>query len=359
MKKIISFLLVLSLLIGGTGIFSSCSSDGEKMKNRKLVICNWGEYICDSDEDGFFDIIKKFEEETGIDVEYLTAETNETLYATMKAGGVNYDIIFPSDYMVQRMINEGMIAELDFKNIPNFSNIIDRFKNPYYDPENKYTVPYFWGTVGIIYNTSMVSEEVNSWDILWSDQYPPNMILMFNNPRDAFAIALNKLGYSMNTVDEAQIKEAAEELKKQKFNFVMDEFFELMPSGGAAIGPYYAGDYLDVLQDNEDLAFVRPESGTNIFNDVMCVPAASKNKDLAEQFINFMLRADVGKCNTEYLGYSTPNQAVYDILDEDLKNSEVAYPSEIPETWEYFEVLPDNVNDLMNELWVDIVSKNK
>lgn len=323
------------------------------------MICNWGEYICNSDEDGFFDIIAKFEEETGVEVEYLTAETNETLYSTMKAGGVNYDVIFPSDYMAQKMIKEGMIAELNFENIPNQSNIMDRFQNPHYDPENKYTVPYFWGTVGIIYNKTMVTEEVNSWDVLWSEKYPPNMILMFNNPRDAFAIALNKLGYSMNTTNEAEIREAAAELKKQKFNYVMDEFFELMPSDGAAMGPYYAGDYLYVLQDNENLEFVRPESGTNIFNDVMCVPSTSENKELAEQFINFMLRADVGKCNTEYLGYSTPNQAVYDILDEEIKNNEVAYPSDISDKWEYFEALPDNINDLMNELWVDIVSTNK
>lgn len=358
MKKIISLALVCILLFSVIAVTPGCTPEGGNKENRKLVVCNWGEYICDSDEDGFFDIIKKFEEETGIEVEYLTAESNETLYSMMKTGGVNYDVIFPSDYMVQKMIHEGMIEKLNFDNIPNVSNIMDRFKNPYYDPENEYTVPYFWGTVGIIYNTKLVSGNITSWDDLWSDQYP-NMILMFNNPRDAFAIALNKLGYSMNTTNRDEIIAAAEELKKQKFIYVMDEFFELMPSEGAAIAPYYAGDYLDVYQSNEDLAFVRPESGTNIFNDVMCVPAGSENKDLAEEFINFMLRADVAKCNTEYLGYSTPNSAAFEILDEDLKENQIAYPSEIPENWEYFELLPEEINSLMNELWVDIVSTNK
>ena len=352
MKKFISLCIIAAVSFALLSFLSCCGDD-----SNTIVVCNWGEYICDVNEDEFFDVIEKFTEETGIKVEYEVAETNETLYTSLKSGAVDYDVIFPSDYMVEQLISENMLAELDFDNIPNFANIMDEFKNPDYDPTNSYSVPYFWGTVGIVYNEKLVDEEIDSWDDLWTDKYP-NMILMFDNPRDAFAIAENKLGYSMNTTDENEIRAAAEELKKQKFNYVMDEFFTLMPSEGAAIGVYYAGDYLFVAEENEDLKFVRPESGTNVFNDAMCVPATSTKKDLAEQFINYMLRADVGLCNTEYLGYSTPNQAVYDLLDEETKNNEIAYP-EIQDNWEYFRLLPEETNALMRELWNEIKVENQ
>ena len=301
MKKIIGLILCVCILFS----FVSCS-DGSDDSNKKysgqtLTVCNWGEYIADGTE-GYMDVIAEFEKRTGATVDYVTAESNETLYAKMKAGGEHYDIIFPSDYLAEKLIHENMLEEINFENIPNFSNIMDDFKNIHYDPENKYTVPYFWGTVGIIYNSDIVKEEVDSWDILWSDKYP-NQILMFDNPRDAFAIALNKLGYSMNTVSKDELIEAAEELKKQKFDFVMDQFFQKMPTGNAAISVYYAGDYLAVAEENEALEFVRPESGTNIFNDVMCIPKGTKNKELAEVFINFMLETDVGLANAEFLGY--------------------------------------------------------
>lgn len=352
MKKVIGICLVFVMVCSLLFVFSGCGEN-----ENKIVVCNWGEYICDENDEEFFDVIAKFTEETGIEVEYVTAETNESLYTSLKNGAADYDIIFPSDYLIEQLINENMLAKLDFDNIPNFSNIMDSFKNPDYDPTNEYSVPYFWGTVGIVYNETLVDEEIDSWDDLWSDKYP-NMILMFDNPRDAFAIAENKLGYSMNTSDENEIRAAAEELKKQKFNYVMDEFFTLMPSNGASIGVYYAGDYLYVAEENENLKFVRPESGTNIFNDAMCVPATSKHKDLAEQFINYMLRADVGLCNTNYLGYSTPNQAVYDLLDEETKNNEIAYP-EISDKWEYFRMLPEETNALMKELWNEVKIENK
>ena len=353
MKKTLSIILVFVMLLGFTAAFSGCGDD-----SNTITVCNWGEYICDENDGEFFDIIAKFEEETGIRVNYVVEESNETLYTKMMSGTVDFDVIFPSDYLIEQLIREDKLAKLDFDNIPNFSNIMDEFKNLYYDPQNEYSVPYFWGTVGIVYNESLVDGEITGWDDMWSDKYP-NMILMFDNPRDAFAIAENKLGYSMNTTDENEIRAAAEELKKQKFNYVMDEFFQLMPSNGAAIGAYYAGDYLTVAAENEDLKFVRPESGTNIFNDAMCVPATSRKKDLAEQFINYMLRADVGKCNTEYLGYSTPNRAVFDILDEDVKNDEVAYPLERSDNWEYFRALPEETNALMKSLWNEIKMENR
>ena len=364
MKKIVSLILVFAMLAAVCVFLSSCGDDP-----NTVVICNWGEYISDKDdgEDSrIFNVIRKFEEETGIKVKYTTAETNEELYSTMKAGGVAYDVIFPSDYMVQKMIRENMVQKLNFDNIPNYSNIsvaegeLPSFKGMYYDPNDEYTVPYFWGTCGIIVNTKLYKGdwENMTWDDLWTDEYP-NQVLMFNNPKDAFAIALNKLGYSMNTTDENQIREAAAELKKMKFNYAMDEFFELMPSESAVLAVYYAGDYLDIASDSEDFEFVRPESGVNIFNDVMCVPTNAKHKENAEKFINFMLREDVGLANALALGYSTPNTAVYAKLDEDVKNDEVAYPSSIPDTWERFVALPDATDKLIQDLWQEILIANK
>lgn len=353
MKRIVSVVLVIALLAGLTVMFSACGD-----KREVLTVCNWGEYISDEDDgEEIFDVIKKFEEEYNVRVDYQLEETNESLYTKLKSGSVSYDVIFPSDYLIEQLISENMLAKLDFNNIPNFSNIMDRFKNLDYDPTNEYSVPYFWGTVGIIYNEDLVEGEVTSWDDLWTDKYP-NMVLMFDNPRDAFAIAENKLGYSMNTTDENEIRAAAEELKKQKFSFVMDQIFTDMPANAAVLGPYYAGDYLTMAAENKSLKFVRPESGTNIFNDAMCVPATSEHKELAEKFINYMLRADVGLANTKALGYSTPNQAVYDLLDDETKNDEVAYP-EIQENWEAFRMLPKETNELMRELWNEITTANK
>lgn len=357
MKKILSAVLALIMTVSVSAAISGCS------KKETLVVCNWGEYISDG-QDGYMDVIKEFEKEFGVKVEYVTAETNETLYSTMKSGGVKYDVVFPSDYMVEKMIAEDMLAKINFNNIPNFANIMEEFKNPEYDPENKYSVPYFWGTVGIIYNESMLTEEdlaavqnPKDWSILWSRNYP-NQIQMFNNPRDAFGIALKQLGYSQNTENEKEIREAAALLKQQKFAYYMDEIFDLFPSGGLALGTYYAGDYLYVAEENEDLKFVIPECGTNIFNDAMCIPKNAGNQELAEKFINFMLRADVGKDNTEYLGYSTPSSAVLEILDEDMKNNEIAYP-ERKENWEAFRNLSEETNALMRDLWAEILSENK
>lgn len=352
MKKILSIILVIALSVGTVFSLSACGDDREV-----LTVCNWGEYMCLEDDGEFFDIISKFEEEYNVRVEYIVEETNESLYTKLKSGTADIDVIFPSDYLIEQLIDEGMLAKLDFDNIPNFSNIMDEFVNPDYDPTNEYSVPYFWGTVGIIYNENLVDEVPTSWDDLWTDKYP-NMVLMFDNPRDAFAIAENKLGFSMNTTDEAELRAAADELKKQKFNLVMDQIFTLMPADAAAIGVYYAGDYLTMAENNENLKFVRPESGTNIFNDAMCVPVTSTHKELAETFINYMLRADVGCCNSMYVGYSTPNKAAYELLDDDLKNSDVAYP-EIQDNWESFRMLPKETTELMRELWNEITIENR
>ncbi|MBR2615655.1 MAG: extracellular solute-binding protein [Clostridia bacterium] len=333
-------------------------------KDKSIVVCNWGEYMSTGDCD--FDVIEAFEEETGIRVEYVTAESNEALYAKMKSGSGSYDVIFPSDYMAEKMIEEGMLAELDYDNIPNYANIMDDFKGLDYDPEEKYTVPYFWGTVGIIYNESMLDEEdlalledCKDWSILWSDNPKyEDKIMMFDNPRDAFGIALKQLGYSQNTQNEAEIREAAALLGEQKFYYAMDQFFEMMPGGDLAIATYYAGDCMAVMEENEDLRFVIPECGTNLFNDAMCVPATSEKKEYAEAFINFMLTAEAGKANTEFVYYSTPNSVVYEALEPEMRENPVAYPVR-KENWEAFRYLPAETNDLMTDLWNQIKIQNK
>lgn len=285
-----------------------------------LRVYNWGEYVSNG-EDGTLDTIKEFERRfPHIKVDYTTYATNEELYAKLKSGAASYDVIFPSDYMISRMIEEDMLVKLNFDNIPNFSDVMDSFKNLEYDPTNEYSVPYTWGTVGIVYNTTMVEEAPTSWEALWDPAYT-NQILMFNNSRDAFGIALKKLGYSQNTTEKAKLDEAAEELKEQKSvlqAYVMDEIFDKMQSGEAALAPYYAGDALTMIADNPDLAFVIPEEGTNRFVDAMVIPKGVRYQKEAEQFINFMLETDIAMANIEYLGYSTPQQSVYDQLDEEI-----------------------------------------
>ena len=357
MKKILSLVLCFCMLSLMILPLSSCNS------GPAIVVCNWGEYMS-TGSDADYDIIEEFEKQTGIRVKYVTAESNETLYSQMKSGAGKYDVIFPSDYMVERMISEGMLAKLNFDNIPNYANIMDSFKGLEYDPQEEYTAPYFWGTVGLIYNEKMLTaedlslvQEAKDWSILWSKNYP-NQIMMFDNPRDAFGIALKQLGYSQNTTDENQLREAANLLQQQKFYYAMDQFFEMMPSGNLAVATYYAGDCMAVMEENSDLKFVIPECGTNIFNDAMCVPATSEKKELAEQFINFVLGAEAGKANTEYVYYSTPNKASFDLLDEEMKNNPVAYP-ERRENWESFRNLPTETNDLMRELWNTVKTNNK
>ncbi len=357
MKRILALTLSVMMLAALALPMSSCSDA------NTLVVCNWGEYMS-TGADCDYDVIKEFEKTTGIRVKYVTAESNEALYSKMKTGSGKYDVIFPSDYMAERMINEGMLAEINFDNVPNFANIMDNWKGLEYDPAQKYTVPYFWGTVGLIYNEKMLKkedlalvEECRDWSILWSKNYP-KQIMMFDNPRDAFGIALKQLGYSQNTVEEAQLREAAELLKEQQFYYAMDQFFEMMPSGSLAVGAYYAGDCMSVMEENPDLKFVIPECGTNMFSDAMCIPKTSTKKEMAEKFINFMLSPDAGKANTLYVNYSTPNRAVWDLLEEEIKTSDIAYP-QINENWEAFRNLPKETNSLITDLWNDVKTNNK
>ena len=353
MKKIVS--LVLSAFLAcSLLVFSGCSTSAA---TTTLYVYNWGEYMPDG-TDGSMDVIAAFEEKyPDIDVVYDTFVSNEALYAKLKSGAANYDVIVPSDYMVARLIEEGMIQKLNFNNIPNFSNIMDDFKDPVYDPGSEYSVPFSWGTVGVIYNTTMVEGTPDSWDILWDEQYADN-ILMFNNSRDAFGIAQKLLGYSQNTTDVDELNACAEKLKEQKDvvqAYVMDEIFDKMENGEAAVAPYYAGDAVTMIDENPDLAYFLPKEGSNRFVDAMCIPSTSQNKEAAELFINFILEGEIGAAICDYLGYSTANTAAYELLSDEFKNNHIINPSqEVLDNCEFFINLPKDTNQLMQDLWVEI-----
>ncbi len=327
-----------------------------------INVYNWGEYISTGADEGTLDVNGEFEKLTGIKVNYTNFATNEELYAKLKGGGATYDIIIPSDYMISKMIKEDMVQELNFDNIPNFSYIMDKFRNMAYDPENAYSVPYTWGTVGIIYDETMIDmdEEDIDWDILWDETYT-DQILMFDNPRDAFAIAEIMLGYSLNTENPEELADAADKLKEQKKfvqAYVMDEIFDKMAAGDALIAPYYAGDALTIMEDNDCLNFVVPKSGTNLFVDAMCIPTGAKQKEAAEMYINFMCEPDIAYANIDYICYSTPHSAAFEMLDEEVQNDPISYPDEelIAERTDVFVNLSDDANELMQDLWTEMKS---
>lgn len=382
-KKIFS---LAAALIMSLGMFSGCStaSDEEeeedssaqtltiedksyytkfKGKGISINVYNWGEYISTGADEGTLDVNGEFEKLTGIKVNYTNYATNEELYAKLKGGGTTYDVIIPSDYMISKMIKEDLIQPLNMDNIPNFRYIMDNYRNLAYDPENAYSVPYTWGTVGIIYNAEQIDipkEEID-WDILWDKKYK-DQILMFDNPRDAFAVSELLLGYSLNTENPSELKAAAEKLKEQKDvvqAYVMDEVFDKMAAGEALLAPYYAGDALTILEDNEDLDFVVPKSGTNLFVDAMCIPSSAKQKEAAEMYINFMCEPDIAFANIDYICYSTPHSGAYEMLDDEVRESHVSYPDSqfIADKTTVFVNLSDEANDLMKDLWTEMKSE--
>nr|WP_325296967.1 extracellular solute-binding protein [uncultured Dysosmobacter sp.] len=343
-------------------VVTVCLLTGATNAQPMVNVCSWGEYI---DEE----LITQFEEETGIMVNYQTAESNETLYSLLKSGAGDYDVIVPSDYMISQLIEEDMLSELDYSNIPNFEKISDRFKNLPYDPENKYTVPYAWGTVGIIYNTAMVDEPITSWSAMFDTRYAGN-VLMFRNSRDAMATALLYLGYSLNTTDESELREAFQLLADAKKNgvyqsFVMDEIYQKLEGGNAAIGAYYAGDYLTMLENNEDLAFVIPEEGSNWFMDAMCVLKDAPHKEEAEAWINFIASTEANLANMDYIWYASPNEEAleeYPAYYEELYGEELdpeiyeimAAPQEVLDRCEAYLVLPAETRALYSTLWTEL-----
>ena len=337
------------------------SSYYEKFRDQKLSInvYNWGEYISNGSE-GSLDVIAAFENISGIKVNYTNYATNEDMYAKFKAGSGNvYDIVIPSDYMIAKMIKEDMLEKLDFDNIPNISYIDEQYRYPDFDKNCEYSVPYTWGTVGIIYNTKYVTEEeASTWDVLWNPKFK-NEILMFSNSRDAFAIALAKLGYSLNTDNLGEIKEAGALLQEQKQyvqTYVMDQIFDKMQLEEAYVAPYYAGDAMTMIKRNPSLAFAFPKESSNIFIDSICIPKGSENKEAAEAFINFLCEPEVAAANCEYICYSTPESAAKELLPDEMKDSPIAYPdAETIARFESFVDLPSEANELMIRLWNDIL----
>ena len=335
---------------------SAPSGSGAQTTGDRVVnVCSWGEYLDMS-------LIEEFEAQTGITVNYKTTDSNETLYSLLENGGSDFDVVVPSDYMISQLIEEDWLQPLDYSKIPNFEKIADRFKNLSYDPENLYTVPYTWGTLGIIYNTTMVDEPITSWETMFSDQYAGNVILI-DNPRDAIGMALYYLGYSVNTTDEAQIREAAALVSDAWSSGVyqgktMDGIFQIMEGGNAAIGTYYAGDYLTMLENNEDLAYVIPDEGSNWFVDAMCILKDAKNVDEAHEWINFIASTDANLRNMDYIWYASPNPAWYEEqygepLDPELYEI-MAAPQEILDRCEAYLVLPQETRTLYNDLWIEL-----
>ncbi len=358
MKKFLTLIalsLVLTFSVFGITVENPDYYAQFKDKNITLNVYNWGEYISDGSE-GSLDIVKEFESISGIDVNYTTYETNEDLYAKLSSSNSKYDIIIPSDYMIARMIKEDMLEQINFDNIPNYKLLDPIYCKTDFDPEGKYSVPYTWGTVGVIYNTKYIDEaDIGSWDLLWNKKYD-GKILMFSNSRDAFGIALKKLGYSLNSTNKEEITAAANELKAQKSvlqAYVMDRVFDKMEAESAYAATYYAGDCLTMMQANENLAFYYPKEGYNLFIDSVCIPKGTQNKEAAEAFINFLCETEVAVANCEYICYFTPQTEAAKLVEVDERI--YASPESLVNA-ESFIALPDETNQLMDSLWIEVKS---
>ncbi len=365
-KKIVSMILALTL-VAGICLTGCGSSD-----TLTLNVYNWGEYISDGSE-GSFDTIREFENwyqetyGTKVKVNYTTYASNEDMYSKISSGAVSYDVIIPSDYMIARMASEGMLLPLNFENIPNYQYIDDSFKGLYYDEQNQYSIPYTYGIVGIIYNANVVDKaDAGSWDLMWNEKYSGS-ILQYNNSRDAFGTAMYKLGLDVNSSDKAVWDTAYEELMTQKplvGSYVMDEIYNMMESGEAAVGSYYAGDYFtmrDAQAEDVDLQFYYPER-TNFYVDAMCIPSCTQNKELAEIFINYMLSEEPAVANAEHTNYASPNSIVYTnegyIEDMGADAMEILYPEiqNFAESYNAFAYrnMDSEMLDNLNTLWENL-----
>ena len=374
-KRFASLLLALLLLALPVWGLVSCDTAGGGTVT--LYVYNWGEYMSDGSE-GTLDVNEMFEEwyyETygvKVEVNYSTYSSNESMYAKLSSGSVHYDVVVPSDYMIERMIAEDMLAELNYENMPHIGNIHPDFFGPdaiydYYDPDNKYAVPYMYGMIGIIYNTTMVEADdpsLGSWRLMWDERHQGN-ILQFNNSRDAFGTAQYFLGLDVNSADEAEWRKALEKLKEQKpilQGYVMDEIFNKMENGSAAIAAYYAGDFLAMYENNEDLEFFYPAEGTNLYVDAMCIPKASENKEIAEAYIDFMLTEEAAVANAEYTYYASPNNAVreneeYIEYMNSIKEGgyDLMYGTDTVKTSSYKNLGGEQLI-MLNELWEELKS---
>ena len=353
--KTVAAVAVAAALVIGMGFLIFPASQ----EQITLNVYNWGQYMARG-EDGSVDIIAAFEEKyPHIKVNYTTYDSNEIMYSKLSGGGVAIDVIFPSDYMIARMIQEDMLLEIDYNNIPNYQYIDENFKNTAYDPENKYSVPYTWGTVGILYNTKYVDEaDVTGWELMWNEKYA-GKILMFDNSRDAFGIAQFLLGEDINTTDTAVLDKTAEKLKEQKpvlQQYVMDQIYSTMENEEAWIAAYYAGDCMTMMENNPDLNFYLPENqGFNLFIDAACIPTCCKEKEAAELFINFLCEPEISAANMDWVCYSTPISEAKQYLSEEMVNDPVAYPDEkILKNGVSFAYLPEDISRYMESLFMQV-----
>ena len=353
-KRIVAGVVATALLVGcGFWIFTG------KAEQVTINVYNWGQYISDGSDDSL-DVIAAFEEAyPNIKVNYSTYDSNEIMYAKLSNGGITVDVIIPSDYMIGRLIAEDMLLELDFDNIPNYQYIDENFRNTAYDPENKYSVPYTWGTVGLLYNTQYVDEaDVTGWELLWNEKYQ-GKILTFGNSRDAFGIAQYMMGYDVNSTDKAELQKCAAKLKEQKpvlQNYVMDEIFAIMENEEAWIAPYYAGDCLTMMDNNPNLDFYLPEDqGFNLFIDAMCIPKCASQKEAAETFINFLCEPEIAAGNIEWIGYGTPLSAAKEYMDPEVLEDPVTYPSdEVLANGTSYAYLPDEITRYVEDLFMKV-----
>ena len=347
---------------GNTGASGTDSAASGSADGGELYVYNWGEYI---DED----VISQFEEETGITVVYDLFETNEEMYPVIEAGAVNYDVVCPSDYMIQKMRENDLLAELNFDNIPNIDQIDPAYMemSQAFDPENKYSVPYCWGTVGILYNTKLLDElgvpAPTKWADLW-DERLSGEILMQDSVRDAFMVALKKDGYSMNSESKDELEQAKQELIDQKplvQAYVIDQVRDKMIGGEAAVGVIYSGEMLYIQDEvanlglDYDLEYVIPEEGTNLWLDSWVIPKNAKNKENAEKWIDFMCRPEIAKANFEYITYPTPNKGAFELLDEEMQNNKAVFPDiNSLKNSEVYKYLGDETDAVYNELWKEV-----
>ncbi len=353
-KSMIPPILFMLCVVFSLGLTGCGSSSGDE--KGEVVVYNWGEYLDP-------DTLDLFEEETGIHVIYDEFDTNEAMFPKVEAGAASYDVICPSDYMIQKMIDHDLLAEIDFENIPNIKNIGQQYleQSREFDPENKYSVPYCFGTVGILYNKTMVEGPVDSWAVLWDETYADN-ILMQDSVRDAFMTALKLNGCSMNTLDEGELEAAKNSLIDQKplvQAYVIDQVRDKMIGGEAAIGVIYSGEAIYTQRENPDLEYVIPKEGTNVWIDSWVIPKNAPNKENAEAFINFMCREDIALKNFEYITYSTPNIAAQELIeDEEIKNSDIAFPDLTQyDNLETFHYLGPEGDALYNDLWKEVKSQ--
>ena len=338
--KCIMFLVLLGILFP---MMTGCSDQ------ETLYVYNWGDYIDES-------VLRDFEEEFDVRIVYETYATNEDMIVKIRSGGSRYDVAIPSDYMIERMINEELLREINMDRITNYHYIKEDLKNLDFDPDNRYSVPYMWGTVGILYNTTMVDDVVDSWEILWDETYEGD-ILMMDSQRDSIGITLLKLGYSLNSRDEDELEEAKQELIRQKplvLAYVVDEGKDMMVAEEAALAVVWSGDAVIMMEENEDLEYVIPKEGSNLWFDNMVIPTTSENPELAEEFINFMTRPEIAQRNAEYIGYSTPNLGAMELLDDEITGNPAAYPpDEMLENLEVFQD-PGDFLSVYDRIWTEV-----